>query len=164
MAADAARDIAGNCTNHYDYVHIGNWEYHERVLSEDFASDDQQQPGDFRRHFHIRVPYRYPGCKLQLCYGDRPISVFGGADLCYHREFHFTASRRNILVVERRIPMAKKKMIGGSWRSRIFSGINAFILILITLITFYPLYYVAITSISNGMLVMQGKLIYIPLV
>ena len=59
--------------------------------------------------------------------------------------------------------MAKKKMIGGSWRSRIFSGINAFILILITLITFYPLYYVAITSISNGMLVMQGKVNLYPI-
>ena len=59
--------------------------------------------------------------------------------------------------------MAKKKMIGGSWGSRIFSGINAFILILITLITFYPLYYVAITSISNGMLVMQGKVNLYPI-
>lgn len=59
--------------------------------------------------------------------------------------------------------MAKKKMIGRSWGSRVFSGINAFFLILIMLITFYPLYYVAITSISNGMLVMQGKVNLYPI-
>ena len=59
--------------------------------------------------------------------------------------------------------MAKKKMIGRSWGSRVFSGVNAFFLILIMLITFYPLYYVAITSISNGMLVMQGKVNLYPI-
>mgnify|MGYP002266034743 FL=1 len=59
--------------------------------------------------------------------------------------------------------MAKKKMIGTSLGGHIFSGINAFLLILITLITFYPLYYVAITSVSNGMLVMQGKVNLYPI-
>lgn len=59
--------------------------------------------------------------------------------------------------------MAKKKMIGSSAGSRFFTGLNAFILILITLITFYPLYYVLITSISNGMMVMQGKVRLYPI-
>jgi len=59
--------------------------------------------------------------------------------------------------------MAKKKMIGSSAGSRFFTGLNAFVLILITLITFYPLYYVLITSISNGMMVMQGKVRLYPI-
>ena len=59
--------------------------------------------------------------------------------------------------------MAKKKMIGSSAGSRVFTGLNAFVLILITLITFYPLYYVLITSISNGMMVMQGKVRLYPI-
>ena len=59
--------------------------------------------------------------------------------------------------------MAKKKMIGSSAGSRFFTGLTAFVLILITLITFYPLYYVLITSISNGMMVMQGKVRLYPI-
>ena len=59
--------------------------------------------------------------------------------------------------------MAKKKMIGSSAGSRFFTGLNASVLILITLITFYPLYYVLITSISNGMMVMQGKVRLYPI-
>ena len=59
--------------------------------------------------------------------------------------------------------MAKKKMIGSSAGSQFFTGLNAFVLILITLITFYPLYYVLITSISNGMMVMQGKVRLYPI-
>ena len=59
--------------------------------------------------------------------------------------------------------MAKKKMIGSSAGSRFFTGLNAFVLILITLLTFYPLYYVLITSISNGMMVMQGKVRLYPI-
>ncbi len=59
--------------------------------------------------------------------------------------------------------MAKKKMIGSSAGSRFFTGLNAFVLILIILITFYPLYYVLITSISNGMMVMQGKVRLYPI-
>ena len=59
--------------------------------------------------------------------------------------------------------MAKKKMIGSSAGSRFFTGLNAFVLILITLITFYPLYYVLFTSISNGMMVMQGKVRLYPI-
>ena len=54
-------------------------------------------------------------------------------------------------------------MIGSSAGSRFFTGLNAFVLILITLITFYPLYYVLITSISNGMMVMQGKVRLYPI-
>ena len=59
--------------------------------------------------------------------------------------------------------MAKKKMIGSSAGSQFFTGLNEFVLILITLITFYPLYYVLITSISNGMMVMQGKVRLYPI-
>ena len=53
--------------------------------------------------------------------------------------------------------MAKKKMIGSSAGSKVFTAINIFILLLFTVVTFYPMYYIAITSISNGMLVMQER-------
>lgn len=59
--------------------------------------------------------------------------------------------------------MAKKKMIGSSAGSKVFTVINIAVLLLFTVITFYPMYYIAITSISNGMLVMQGKVNLYPI-
>ena len=59
--------------------------------------------------------------------------------------------------------MAKKKMIGSSAGSKVFTVINIAVLLLFTVITFYPMYYIAITSVSNGMLVMQGKVNLYPI-
>ncbi len=47
--------------------------------------------------------------------------------------------------------------------SRIFDVVNVLIMLGLVFATLYPFYHIAITSVSNGMAVMQGKVKYFPI-
>ena len=49
-----------------------------------------------------------------------------------------------------------------SFGSRAFDILNYLFLFIIVIITLYPIYYMIVLSISNGMLVMQGQVTWIP--
>ncbi len=46
--------------------------------------------------------------------------------------------------------------------ARLFDGLNALIMVLVVLATLYPLYYVAIVSLSNGNAVLRGEVNLLP--